>query len=72
MEKVKPGFEMFVNNFSLGILGFALAIAGYFIIGPIVNAIIVVLTTGIKFLISKKTYSVIGGIYESCTGIVPE
>lgn len=52
--KVKPGFEMFVNNFSLGILGFALAIAGYFIIGPIVNAIIVVLTTGIKFLISKK------------------
>lgn len=52
--KVKPGFEMFVNNFSLGILGFALAIAGYFVIGPIVNAIIAVLTAGINFLIQKR------------------
>lgn len=52
--KIKPGFEMFVNNFSLGILGFALAILGYFIIGPVVNAIIAVLTAGINFLITKK------------------
>lgn len=52
--KIKPGFEMFVNNFSLGILGFALAIAGYFVIGPVVNAIIAVLTGGINFLIQKK------------------
>lgn len=52
--KVKPGFEMFVNNFSLGILGFALAIAGYFVIEPIVNAIIAVLTAGINFLIQKR------------------
>ncbi len=52
--KIKPGFEMFVNNFSLGILGFALAILGYFVIGPVVNAIIVVLTAGINFLIHKK------------------
>lgn len=52
--KVKPGFEMLVNNFSLGILGFALAIAGYFVIGPIVNAIIAVLTAGINFLIQKR------------------
>lgn len=52
--KIKPGFEMFVNNFSLGILGFALAILGYFIIGPVVNVIIAVLTAGINFLITKK------------------
>lgn len=52
--KIKPGFEMFVNNFSLGILGFVLAILGYFIIGPVVNGIIAVLTAGINFLIHKK------------------
>lgn len=52
--KIKPGFEMLINNFSLGILGFALAILGYLIIGPVVNAIIVFLTAGINFLIAKK------------------
>lgn len=52
--KIKPGFEMLINNFSLGILGFALAILGYLIIGPVVNAIIAFLTAGINFLIAKK------------------
>ncbi len=52
--KIKPGFEMLINNFSLGILGFALAILGYLIIGPVVNAIIAFLTAGINFLITKK------------------
>lgn len=52
--KIKPGFEMLINNFSLGILGFALAILGYLIIGPVVNAIIAFLTAGINFLITRK------------------
>lgn len=52
--KIKPGFEMLINNFSLGILGFALAILGYMIIGPVVNTIIAFLTAGINFLIAKK------------------
>lgn len=52
--KIKPGFEMLINNFSLGIIGFALAIAGYLVIGPVVNTIIAFLTAGINFLIAKK------------------
>ena len=32
--KIKPGFEMLVNNFSAGILGMLLAILGFFIFGP--------------------------------------
>lgn len=52
--KVKPGFEMFVNNFSLGIIGFAFVILGYYAIGPIVSAIVAVLTSGINFLIHKN------------------
>ena len=37
--KIRPGFEMLVNNFSAGILGFALAIFGFLGFGPVVEAI---------------------------------
>ncbi|QNJ94719.1 PTS mannitol transporter subunit IICBA [Mycolicibacterium fluoranthenivorans] len=36
--KIRPGFEMLIDNFSAGILGMALAIFGFFGIGPIVSA----------------------------------
>ena len=36
--KIRPGFEMLVDNFSAGILGMLLAIFGFFGIGPIVSA----------------------------------
>src|SRR3954471_24829569 len=32
--KIKPGFEMLVNNFSAGIVAAALAVVGYFAFGP--------------------------------------
>ncbi|QTV79379.1 PTS mannitol transporter subunit IICB [Microbacterium sp. NIBRBAC000506063] len=35
--KIKPGFEMLVDNFSAGILGMLLAILGYYIFGPLVE-----------------------------------
>ncbi|TRW88824.1 PTS mannitol transporter subunit IICBA [Mycolicibacterium sp. 018/SC-01/001] len=35
--KVRPGFEMLVDNFSAGILGMLLAIVGFFGVGPIVS-----------------------------------
>ncbi|MGN7780599.1 PTS mannitol transporter subunit IICBA [Mycolicibacterium sp. 22603] len=35
--KIRPGFEMLVDNFSAGILGMLLAIFGFFGIGPIVS-----------------------------------
>ncbi len=35
--KIKPGFEMLVDNFSAGILGMILAIAGYYVFGPLVT-----------------------------------
>lgn len=35
--KIKPGFEMLVNNFSAGIWGGILAVAGFFGIGPVVE-----------------------------------
>ena len=36
--KIRPGFEMLVDNFSAGILGVLLAVFGFFAIGPIVSA----------------------------------
>ncbi|MEP6562129.1 MAG: PTS transporter subunit EIIC, partial [Nakamurella sp.] len=36
-DKIKPGFEMLVNNFSAGILGGILAIFSLFIFGPIIT-----------------------------------
>jgi len=36
-DKVKTGFEMLVNNFTLGILGMLLAMLGYAIVGPVVE-----------------------------------
>ncbi|MPZ84549.1 MAG: PTS mannitol transporter subunit IIBC [Actinophytocola sp.] len=37
--KIRPGFEMLVNNFSTGILGGAMALLGVVGIGPIVEAL---------------------------------
>ncbi|MGT2947787.1 PTS mannitol transporter subunit IICBA [Streptococcus devriesei] len=34
--KIKTGFEMLVNNFSLGLIGFALMVLAFFVIGPVV------------------------------------
>lgn len=36
--KIRPGFEMLIDNFSAGILGMILAVFGFFAIGPIVSA----------------------------------
>lgn len=34
--KIKTGFEMLVNNFSLGLIGFGLMVISFFVIGPVV------------------------------------
>ena len=52
--KIPSGFEMLVNNFSVGILGLILAIIGFYAIGPVVIAITSVLQTGVEFLVNKN------------------
>lgn len=51
--KIPAGFEMLVNNFSIGILGMILAIFGYYLIGPIMTAVLAVLESGVQFLIDR-------------------
>ncbi len=51
--KVRPGFEMLVDNFSAGIIGFVLALAAFFGLTPIINWITNVLGGGVGFLIDN-------------------
>ena len=45
--KVKPGFEMLVNNFSLGIISMVVALIAYAVIGPFVSIITKALASGV-------------------------
>lgn len=52
MEGHMPaGFEMLINNFSVGIIGMVLAMVGYVIIGPVMSIILAVLTAGVNILV---------------------
>lgn len=51
--KVPAGFEMLVNNFSVGIIGMILAIVGFYAVGPFVVMMTGVLKGGVEFIISK-------------------
>lgn len=48
------GFEMLINNFSVGILGMIVAIIGYFVIGPFMSAVLAVLTAGVNILVKAN------------------
>ncbi len=50
--KIPAGFEMLVNNFSVGILGMLLAILGFYVIGPVMAGILVFLQGGVDILVN--------------------
>ena len=53
-NKIPTGFEMLVNNFSIGIIGMLIAILGYYAIGPFLSALTSILENGVDFLIGKR------------------
>ncbi|WEG12890.1 PTS mannitol transporter subunit IICB [Pullulanibacillus sp. KACC 23026] len=53
-ERIPNGFEMLINNFSAGIVGAALGIFAFFLIGPAVNSLSHWLASGVNFLISHN------------------
>jgi PTS system mannitol-specific IIC component len=50
--KVKAGFEMLINNFSAGILATLLALLGYVVVGPAVEALSNFLASGVDLIMS--------------------
>lgn len=52
--KVRTGMEMLVDNFSLGIVGAILMVAGYLLIEPIFTVILSFLTMGVMFIVDNN------------------
>jgi mannitol PTS system EIICBA or EIICB component len=52
-NRIRPGFEMLVDNFSAGILGGAMAIGGVYGIGPVVEWLTKRAGSGVDWLVDK-------------------
>ena len=52
--KVGAGFEMLVDNFSLGIIAMLLAITGYLVIGHVVDSLTRMLSSGVDWMLAHK------------------
>ncbi len=62
--KIKPGFEMLVNNFSAGIASAGLAVAGFFAFGPVIEGVSSALGDGVDWLISNSLLPLASVIIE--------
>ena len=62
--KIRPGFEMLVNNFSAGILGMILAILGFFAFGPFFLGVSAVLGAAVDWLVSLSLLPLVSIIVE--------
>jgi PTS system mannitol-specific IIC component len=53
-DKIKPGFEMLVNNFSAGITAAVMAIAGMFLLAPLLLKVTEGLGKAVQFLVDHS------------------
>lgn len=58
------GFEMLINNFSVGIIGMILAMLGYVVIGPVMSAILAVLSVGVTVLVEHSLLPLVSVFIE--------
>jgi len=63
-EKTTAGFEMLVNNFSIGIIGMMFAVIGYLIVGDVIEWITEWLKDGVSLLISHRLLPLVSVIVE--------
>ncbi|MDH6371504.1 PTS system mannitol-specific IIC component [Paenibacillus sp. PastF-3] len=62
--KIKAGFEMLVNNFSLGIIGGLLTLGAYKGVGPLVQGLTNLLSDGVQFLVNHSLLPLVNIIIE--------
>lgn len=62
--RMPAGFEMLINNFSVGIIGLLLALVGYVAIGPMMSAILAVLSAGVSVLIGHSLLPLVAVFIE--------
>lgn len=53
-DRIRPGFEMLVDNLSAGIIGGGMALVGLWAIGPVVQTLANAAGTGVDWLISNN------------------
>lgn len=63
-NKIPAGFEMVVNNFSIGIIGFFLIILSYVVIGPVIVGLNKAVTVVVEALVSSGFLPVLSIINE--------
>ncbi|SFG53291.1 PTS system D-mannitol-specific IIB component, Fru family /PTS system D-mannitol-specific IIC component, Fru family [Halobacillus alkaliphilus] len=63
-NKIPAGFEMIVNNFSLGILGFLLMILSFYFIGPTIESANNLVTAAIEALVATGLLPLLSLINE--------
>lgn len=63
-NKIPAGFEMVVNNFSIGIIGFFLIILSYVVIGPVIVGLNKAVTVAVEALVSSGFLPVLSIINE--------
>ncbi|MCK3657920.1 PTS mannitol transporter subunit IIBC [Pasteurellaceae bacterium Pebbles2] len=63
-NKIPAGFEMVVNNFSIGIIGFFLIIIAYFVIGPVIQVLNKSVTAAVEALVSSGFLPILSLINE--------
>lgn len=51
-DKIKAGFEMLVNNFSSGIIGFVLALIAFYAVGPFVTVLTGAMASGVAWIVN--------------------
>ncbi|ACN13980.1 Mtp [Desulforapulum autotrophicum HRM2] len=62
--KIKPGFEMLVNNFSLGIIAMLVALIAYLVVGPVVSIITKALASGVGWIVKMSLLPLVSIIVE--------
>lgn len=62
--KVRSGFEMLVNNFSIGIIGMLLALIGFGFIGGTVEGLTALLGNAAQYVISKGLLPIVSIVVE--------
>lgn len=62
--KIKAGFEMLVNNFSLAIIAMLIALVAYAVISPIVSAITNALGVGVGWIVDMSLLPLVSIIVE--------
>lgn len=63
-NKIPAGFEMLVNNFSIGIISMILALLAFITVGPIISAVTIFLKNSTEIIIGKGLIPLISILIE--------